>query len=350
MADSARRPLILPGRATARRPTVKPHSLPKPSSVYETFWRFAAERQRIFFAKLKGYQPPYTDDPVLQRYRFTNAYRAADRVSQYLIREVLYRRQNDAADVVFRALLFRTFNRIETWKHLTEIFGEISYRDFDVNRYSSELDKVYARGQRIYSSAYVMPSGFNTFGFARKHRNHLALIDQMMREGLADKLTLASSLREVYELFSSFPMMGPFLAFQFSIDINYGTVVNFSEMDFVVAGPGARSGIRKCFIDTGTYSEADIIRYVTERQEEETQRLGIRFESLWGRRLQLIDVQNLFCEVDKYARAAHPEIQGIGARTRIKRLYVPTADRVEYWFPPKWNLNQRIAADCRAAA
>ena len=40
--------------------------------------------------------------------------------------------------------------------------------------------------------------------------------------------------------------MGDFLAFQLLIDLNYSNLTDFSEMDFVVAGPGARDGIRKC--------------------------------------------------------------------------------------------------------
>lgn len=326
------------------------HQKLTPTPVLKTLWEFAAERQRIFFLKARGCSPPYSSDPILQRYRFTNVYRASDRASQFLIREVLYHGESNPTEVVFRALLFRTFNSISTWKYLSDVLGGITYRDFTIGRYSTELDRAFARGEKIYSSAYIMPSGCSSFGYSRKHRNHLALIEHMMRSGLAGKLALVSSLREVYNLFLGFPMMGPFLAYQFAIDINYSTVVNFSEMDFVVAGPGARSGIRKCYVDAGTYSESDVIRYVTDQQEVEIQRQGLTFESLWGRRLQLIDVQNLFCEVDKYARAAHPEVQGLGARTRIKRLYSPTKDRVNYWFPPKWNINDGVAADCRVAA
>src|SRR5665213_109406 len=44
-------------------------------------------------------------------------------------------------------------------------------------------------------------------------------------------------------------------------------------------------------------------------------RLGLKFRSLFGRPLQLIDCQNLFCEVDKYARYAHPEVIGVTGRT-----------------------------------
>src|SRR5690349_12726961 len=62
-----------------------------PTAVYDTYWRFAASRQAMFMKRVAGERPPWTDDPVLASHRFTNVYRAADRVSQYLIRYVLYR-------------------------------------------------------------------------------------------------------------------------------------------------------------------------------------------------------------------------------------------------------------------
>src|SRR5258707_9985183 len=46
-----------------------------------------------------------------------------------------------------------------------------------------------------------------------------------------------------------------------------------------------------------------------------------------SRRLQLIDCQNLFCEVDKYARVAHPNIAGRTGRTRIKQKFRMSQDR-----------------------
>ena len=81
---------------------------------------------------------------------------------------------------------------------------------------------------------------------------------------------------------------------------------------------------------------------VTERQEEEFDRLGLQFHDLWGRRLQLIDCQNLFCEVAKYARVKHPDVKGTGNRSRIKQIYRPTAEPVVYWYPPKWDINRLI--------
>lgn len=84
---------------------------------------------------------------------------------------------------------------------------------------------------------------------------------------------------------------------------------------------------------------------VADRQQVEFERLGINFRSLWGRPLQLIDCQSLFCEVDKYARHAHPEIVGISGRTRIKQMFRVTPSRIEYWYPPKWGLNEKIAKE-----
>ena len=107
-------------------------------------------------------------------------------------------------------------------------------------------------------------------------------------------------------------------------------------------GPGALDGIHKCFSDLGGLSTIDIIRLVTDRQELEFERLGLQFQSLWGRPLQLIDCQNLFCEVSKYARVMHPDIRGMNDRTRIKQIYRPSGKSIEYWFPPKWGINHLL--------
>lgn len=115
-------------------------------------------------------------------------------------------------------------------------------------------------------------------------------------------------------------------------------------MDFVVPGPGAKDGIRKCFADSAGLNEAELIRLMVDNQEREFERLGISFQSLWGRRLQLIDCQNLSCEVDKYARVAHPDVSGISGRTRIKQKFSPTGALVDPWYPPKWGINEKIAA------
>jgi hypothetical protein len=160
----------------------------------------------------------------------------------------------------------------------------------------------------------------------------------MMHQGAPRSVANARTMKQAFETLRGFPSIGDFLAFQFTIDLNYSTLINFSEMDFVVAGPGARDGIGKCFFDMGGYSESEVIRIVADRAPEEFDRLRLRFQTLWGRPLQLIDCQNLFCEVGKYARVIHPEIQGASGRTRIKQRFVRNPAPVPQWYPPKWNL------------
>lgn len=328
--------MTLTSASNLREIRVTPGRVLIATTVYDTYWRFAAKRQELFMRRVSGFSPPWSDDPVLSTHRFTNAYRAADRVSQYLIRNVLYEGPQTSEEVYFRALLFKLFNRIETWERLATELDVLSWKTFDFERYARVLDTMHARRERVYSAAYIMPSP--SFGSERKHRNHLCLLEHMMRDGAARRVACARSLQEVFEILRSYPSLGDFLAFQFTIDLNYSELLDFSEMDFVVAGPGAKDGIRKCFADTAGLSEADIIRVVTERAAAEFDRLGIIFQTLWGRPLQLVDCQNLFCEVDKYARVVHPDIQGESGRTRIKQKFIRNPDPLPQWYPPKWGL------------
>lgn len=317
----------------------------KPSLVYDTYWRFAAERQAVFFNRWRDLPPPWTSDPILQEYKFTNAYRASDRVSQYLIREVIYGGDQSPEELFFRIILFKFFNKIETWELLKTALGSVSYRDYDYRVYDRLLLNAITKGERIYSAAYIMPSGSSTFGTTRKHRANLKLLRQMMDDEVPLKIAQCGSMFEAFKILRSYPMLGDFLAYQYVTDLNYSTLTNFSEMEFVVPGPGAKGGISKCFESLGGLSEADIIRVVTDRQTQEFERLGLDFKSLWGRPLQLIDCQNLFCEVDKYSRVKHPEHSGNSQRTKIKQKFRPNFKGVEYWYPPKWGLNDAIHQD-----
>ncbi len=317
---------------------------PKTSIVYDTYWKFATERQNIFFNKINE-KEILTDDNILLEYKFTNAYRASDRVSQYLIKNIIYNHSQNPKEVLFRILLFKTFNKIETWEHLEKRIGKLEYKTFDYDLYNQVLTELMDSGKSVYSGAYIMTSGRSFFGHSKKHRNHLKLIEYMIKDDLVEKIMVCKDMDSLFKLLISYPTIGNFLAYQYCIDINYSKLCDFDEMDFVKPGPGALDGIKKCFSDFGEYNEVDLIRFVTERQEIEFERLNLDFKNLWGRSLQLIDCQNLFCEVDKYSRVAHPNIQGISGRTRIKQIFKPKNTLINYWYPPKWGINNKIVTN-----
>ena len=325
------------------------------TEVFDSYWRFAAERLAMYYRRLRDPVGPWTDDAILREYRFTNTFRAADRVSQYLIREVQYRGDRSQApdEVFFRTMLFKLFNRIETWERLEQELGPISWQSARFEAMSDLLDGLIEAGQRVYSAAYIMPSP--SFGHRRKHANHLAMLEKMMNDRLAASLARAPSMHSAYKMILGYPGLGPFLAFQYLIDLNYSTLLNFDEGDFVVAGPGALDGITKCVKNASSLKSADIIHAMVERQDDEFARLGLDFVGLFGRRLQPIDCQNLFCEISKYARVAHPTAGGSSGRKRIKQRY-RAADALASalpYFPPKWKLQPtlpQVKAIARAEA
>lgn len=314
--------------------------------VFDTYWRFAATRQDAFFARLAHPAQPsvWTTDPILRQYKFTNAYRAADRTSQYLIRNVIYNGSQDEEEVFFRTILFKVFNRSETWELLEQELGKVSWRTYRATDYNAVLARAIAAGKKVWTNAYMMASATSLYGYREKHRTYLRIIEKMMAERLPARVVKARSLDAVYRMIRDYPQMGDFLAYQYTIDLNYGPLLDFDEDDFAVAGQGAVSGIGKCFSDLSGLSPADVIRFMTDQQEEQFARLGLSFRTLWGRRLHLIDCQNLFCETNKYARVAHPEVRGSDNRSHIKQEFRPTGGPIDFWFPPKWNISPGDAA------
>jgi hypothetical protein len=238
-------------------------------------------------------------------------------------------------------LLFKIFNKIETWEYLENKIGDyITVSNFDLEAYSNILQEAMELGYVIYTSAY-MSCASKEFGYDKKHQNHLALIDKMVvKDKVINPIVKAKSFEEIFHIIESYPLLGKFMAYQLATDINYSEVINFDENSFTIAGPGAERGINKCFIDTEGKSYADVIYWMTENQENEFQRLGLNFQSLWGRPLQAIDCQNLFCETDKYCRAAFPDLKS--NRKKIKSKFTATPQQIDYFYPPKWCINDQV--------
>ncbi|MBD8478958.1 nucleotide kinase domain-containing protein [Microbacterium sp. CFBP 8794] len=314
---------------------------PRPG-VYEIYWKFAAERQRTFEARVRGDEAPFTDDPIIQNYKFCNVFRAADRVSQYMIRDVAYRADDSSPqDRIFQIVAFRTFSNTRTWDTLTEILGRSPrITDLEDDSFENALTMTKERNSGLYTGAFIL-CATNAYGRTQKHLNHVELFrDMFVIQGLADELLAAQSLQAVYEALHRFPLMGDFMSYQTAVDLNYSEFVNFSEDDFTQPGPGALRGLRKVFSDFGGLTPREVIMWMVEHQEEEFARLGLRFDGLWGRPLHAIDAQGLFCETDKYCREALPELRS--ARSRIKARFSQTSEPMTLFFPPKWGLNDKL--------
>ena len=304
---------------------------------------FMEERMNIFWARNEqnnNFLSNLTNDSILSEYKFTNVYRVCDRVSQYLVKNVIYKDENifNQKDTIFRILLFKIFNRIDTWEYIDKRMGTITFDNFNQNEISILLEERIKK-QPIFNAAYLMTGTSIKYssGYKFKHEKWLhMLINEIMNNKTIDKILNCNSLSEVFDTLINCSFIGPFLAYQYAIDLNYSEVIDFSENSFVMAGIGAIRGIKKCFIDIDKYSYEDVIKYTADNIEVYREKYGYNFKNLYGRNPTLIDFQNCFCETDKYLRVKMPELS-VGNK-RIKQKFKRRPDDIDFFFPPKWGL------------
>lgn len=305
------------------------------------YFYFIQERMNIFWRSCED-EAHLTDDPILRAYKFTNVYRACDRVSQYLIKNIIYKDLDKYSpeDVLLRILVFKVFNRIETWQYLS-CYQDITLGSFDVKKLSVALSK-RQKYYPIFSNAYMMAGYYSGYeGVSTKHQVWLQMIeDEFIKKQGFNQVLKANSMAEVYNQLRSYPLIGDFLAYQYTVDFNYSPYLNFDEDSFVKAGVGAVRGIKKCFSSYGNEYE-DAIYYVHDHFEELQKRYGYtEFRPLPGRKPKLIDLQNCFCETDKYLRVKMPELK-VG-NIRIKQHYKPSTEGIDFFFPDKWSIKEHI--------
>lgn len=323
-------------------------------SLPDLFWEFANKRLDLMKTR-------YTSDTILQKHKFTNCYRACDRVSQYLIKNVILTGDNEplytGEDVLLRVLLFKIFNRIDTWEYLQSQWEHytngsqehIDWRSWNSGDVEALMDKRATAGYQIFTGVYRITSK-NCYDADSKYGNYLACIDEIMLRSHA--ILAATCLEDMFWLLCEIPLLGPFLSMQLCTDLGYTGLFPWTENDYIYPGPGCKRGVSKTFGIAFGDVEA-IITKVQEVMVEGPERFpGLELRDGTTRPLSLMDVQNLFCEFDKYLRVADPTVEAVGfgsrkVAKRPKQQYSPARDDDgnlrsgmiwpdDYVFPEKW--------------
>lgn len=347
--------------------TITGHVL-QPTVVWDTFWRWCAERKSIYDRRQAGEPFPcvlvlvslqymysrslcfpfscrWTEDVVLQQKFFCNTYRVLDKTSQYLIHHVIQKGSQDPIEIMFRVLLFDMFTKIQTWEYLESrigstsssslssdgisTIGTLTWSTYDREKYDEALEARVKAGHTLYTGAFQKSAP--RWEYVETWRNHLTLLESIMDTNPAERIQKAQSMSEAYAYLAGFPNMGPFNAYQLLLNLSYTPLLNFSGKDFVVPGPGAESGLKKMFgpdvveekMEENPGFCVEVIRWMMETQSEHFERLGLKFEGLGleKRGMELADIEHAICEVDKYARMVHPLIEN--GSTHIRRKFVP---------------------------
>lgn len=273
-------------------------------SVYDQFWTFMYDRQMVWYKRFKISQPaPWTDDPILRQYKFTNVYRELDRGTIYLLDNIIGSEdvQGPAIDQVFNTIMYRMFNRIETWEAIKKY--QIPWKRGNMHKH---LRALADHGRAIYTDAHMV-CAYEGFPGDNKLDRIMWAFDQMAPEmpDIFNMIITSKSLGPIHKRLTEFKGLGPFLAYEIAVDISYAPWNNLSEDEWVNPGPGCQRGLRKIFPDMALKDCAWMIKVLRQAQTKEFARLGLPFMEIAykGRELTLRNIEHCLCEFFKYAKA-----------------------------------------------
>lgn len=278
---------------------------PTPENVRSVgaFLYFVQERDTLRLEKQNHpQQPPWTNDPILQKYKFTNIRRQDDRGTRWII-EHLIEPYGDRPGFWFTLLIARLINWPPTLRALLN--AEVipcAPEHFNAELFVRVIEEHKAAGGKVYTGAYMVYPG-KVEGLKNKAE---FLAYSVLRD--AGKLALAIKYAEtsgfislfVHELSKIFGV-STFIAGQVAADLTYTPEHELSKArdlyTYAPLGPGSQKGLNY------VYGHAPGHLWTQEGFNYSLIRLNTRVRTNLGiMDLTLHDVQNCCCEFSKYAR------------------------------------------------
>jgi len=257
--------------------------------------RWVTKRQEAYINRFeKELPPPWTDDKIVQSYRFCNVYREQDKVTKWIAAN--WRDGNDDPELWFALCVGRIFNKIETLSH-------IGYPRPYTAKLFKRMQDLESSGATVFNAAYIV----STCGHRMGKLDYLnEFVFQPMwearRETSRAVCRKGASLQEIYAALSNHAGFGSFMAAQVVADLKYlprhRDAVDW--MTFAASGPGSRRGMNRMVgreVSTSWRTEAwhDALM--------ELQTMVNKALPKWmPEKLHAQDVQNCLCEFDKYMR------------------------------------------------
>lgn len=254
------------------------------------FWYYIQERHAIYERRKSSQAKPWTDDPILQKYKFCNVFRRLDRGTVWLIDHFLVPHKNDnLALLAFNICWYRCFN----WEETGTVLG------WQVDWDRAFIWEKLRKRTKVFTGAYIIHSEpgeskldsiINVVGdlyLMRRELAHLALESQSM-EAISDKL---QNVRHI----------GPFMAYQMVLDMMYTPLLSGASdrETWACVGPGALRGLRRLFPDI---KPKDALEEMRNLQSRSSINLPVGFP-----RMDVHDIEFSLCELDKYCRVKYGE-------------------------------------------
>jgi len=271
------------------------------------FWYWIYERHTIYHKRFVLKQkPPWTKDPILREYKFTNAYRELDRVSQWVKKNIIEDKNYTILERLFTLISFKLFNKIETFEEV----GLLRYNDFDPIKFEKSLKKIVDRGENPFTDAYLVNS--MAYQGMKKYiaysRHVIPFVHENMKPFYRTILT-AKKPKEIIDHFSIIKGVSDFVAYELYCDIDYfdPPIMKFNQNDYVNTGPGAATGVAWIFPSRATsYKECEKVIYeLRNKQKYYFKIFGFEdfpyLNNKYGK-LSLREIEHSLCEFQKYMK------------------------------------------------
>lgn len=281
-------------------------------NIFHLF-EWISERYNIHLKKdVENLPKPWTQNKILQKYRFCNVRREHDRESKWLIDNIIKNSEISYEDKMLNIILFRLINKSET----VRLFGVLDFLNLDIEgiRVGLNSKKSAAPDYVYFSNAFFMSGPKAQANKLFKNEKNMVikiikLVEYYNDSNITDKIQLAKSQKEVCDLLLELPGIGQFLSYQIFVDFAYMEEFPFSENEFVVAGPGCKRGLNLIFKDFGCMNYEEAIFWMRDNQNKMFCELGYNPLELFrdlpkcDQYLNVMSLENCMCELSKYTRA-----------------------------------------------
>jgi hypothetical protein len=263
---------------------------------------FMEERQKVYLKRQAGEPWPWTSDPILQRWRFCCTYRENDRVTQW-VRDEWCKPYAGHKNLWFALCLARQVNWPDTLREIG--FPE----EWNPRHVLHVMNKRAERGEKVYTSAYMLPSRGET---SKPRYTVMRVLNPLFRAVASGKSyppwedgkhIEEVRLEAAFDWLLPFYGWGRFLTYEVVTDLRHTRYLcHVSDiMTWANAGPGAQRGLNRLYgRDLQSHQGADQLldemRWVLDwlMRARDVRVLPT---------LEMRDVEHCLCELDKYCRA-----------------------------------------------
>ena len=294
--------------------------------VLEIWKHWIIERNRIYVRKeVEKKQAPWTEDPILKEFKFTNVKRWQDRESKWLINNIINNESLSYEDKIYNCILFRSWNKSSTFEIICgKGITRESLMNTPIEVFRSRIDDYTAKHPDYvwFTNAFNTGGIKQTWKYRGKHYNYnlknrveyddlelniplrmIFMIRDCINKDFAELIKKAKTAKEVYKILLKIRGCANFLAYQIYVDLTYIKEFPFSEDEFTVAGPGCIRGLNFLFKEKDGMKYEQLLFYLRDHQKDF---FGDSLEEEFSylpeehRKLTVMDLENSFCELSKY--------------------------------------------------